>query len=202
LIGLFVFGLLGGLTIGVIVAALFLPGSQNQAAWTIIASALAAITSIFSAWTAQKVFETEEDSRKPYPYPSFDISSRLGLTQLRMTNFGGSTAHNIKIVWDKPSLNRKGEGVAFAGPEMASDIPILLPNERVAVLVDSTMSIFQEGSEFEMKYSREVKNKDSSGRSSSHPFMISLEQYHPSFTYDAEEPKTLRELQRLQAGAN
>ncbi len=56
---------------------------------------------------------------------------------------GGSTAYEIRITWNEPLLNMKGNQVRFSrgNPE----VPLLLPNTSIAVLIDV-------GSKFLSKY--------------------------------------------------
>jgi hypothetical protein len=85
----------------------------NKVEWNSIAASLAVVTAIISAWTMQTSFERQEEGRRPYPYPTLDAYSRTSLFQLRLANMGASTAYDIRLNWDKPLLNRKGNPVRF-----------------------------------------------------------------------------------------
>jgi len=125
-----------------IIMALLILGPNKSEVWAVVAAALAVITSIISSWAAQRVLEIQQDAQKPYPYPSIDVKSRYSLMQLRITNFGGTAARDIFIKWHKPLLNSQGEIVRFTKQENAPEIPILLPNESVAVLVGGSNAIY------------------------------------------------------------
>ena len=92
----------------VVIASVHSLESKDKEPWAAIAAALAVITSVVSTWSAQRLLEIQQDSVLPDPIPSIDVSSRYGLMQLRVTNFGGSPAYKTRISWDKP-LTRSEE---------------------------------------------------------------------------------------------
>lgn len=97
-----------------------------------------------SSWNAQCVVELEEDKQFPYPYPYFDVKSRYGLVLLRVTNFGQSAAHRMKIQFDTEFLNHKGNPVKFCSEEIGSDIPILLPQQSISKTVDGHVEFYKQ----------------------------------------------------------
>lgn len=183
------------ISVVVIVFVLFVLGVKNPETWAVIAASLAVLTSVISSWSAQRVLEIEEDSQKPYCYPSIDIRSRYGLMQLRVTNYGGSVAREIYLHWDKPLLNSKSDVVKFTKQEGTPDIPILLPNESVSVLIDGTLSMFQRVQD--MNYSGRINFKNASGKKIKYPFYVSAEIHRSSLSYDEEESRTHFELQKI-----
>lgn len=181
--------------IGVIGAAFWLLGFRDPAAWAAVAAALAVITSIISAWPAQRVLELQQDAQQPYPYPSIDLTSRYGLIQLRVTNYGGSAAHDICLHWHQPLLNSQGEEVKFTKQAGAPDISVLLPNESVNLSIDGSRQLFEAYEK--LNYSGEVTFKDSSKRTIKYPFLLSAEKYRYTLSYSEEEPKTHYQLQKI-----
>lgn len=167
----------------------------GQERWSTIAAALAVIAATISAWTSQRIFELQEDAQKPYPYPSIDVRSRSQLLQLRLTNGGGTAAHNIRFSWDEPLLNREGKPVRFTKIADSPDIPILLPNESTSVLVDSTVNFFKKYKD--TNYLGVISFNDPSGKYLQHPFSLSAEMYRNSMVYDTDEAKTHDELQKI-----
>src|SRR6476469_5453534 len=111
-------------SIAVVVVVFLLLGFRDATSWTIVAAALAVITSIISSWGSQRVLEIQQDAQNPYPYPSIDMESRYGLIQLRVENYGGSAAHDIRLTWNKPLLNSKEVPVRFNPQEGAPDIAV------------------------------------------------------------------------------
>src|SRR5215210_8126142 len=83
------------------IAWIFLDPRQG-ALWATIAATLAVITSLITAWNGQRALELQEDAQLPHPYPYIDASSRYQLLQLRIENFGGTTARDVRLEWDKP----------------------------------------------------------------------------------------------------
>jgi len=183
------------ISIVVIVAALLSLGVRDPVAWAAVAAALAVITAVISSWVAQRALELQQDAQKPYPYPSVDVTSRYGLVQLRVTNYGGSAAHDINIKWDKPLLNSKEEPVRFTSQEGAPEIPVLMPNESILILIDGSLQLFQKYQD--MNYTGQVEFKDASRKRMSHPFYISVEKYRKTLTFAQEDPKTHHELQKI-----
>ena len=116
--------------------------SKDKAPWAAIAAALAVITSVVSAWSAQRLLEIQQDTLLPDPIPSIDVTSRYGLLQLRVTNFGGSPAHNIRLSWNYPLMNSKNERVVIGADQSDPNIPVLLPKNTISTLIDGHVQFF------------------------------------------------------------
>lgn len=185
----------GIIAVAAIIATLSLVGPGSTETWAVIAAALAVITSVISSWPAQRVLELQQDAQQPYPYPAIDVKSRYGLMQLRVTNSGGSAAHDISLRWDKPLLNTQGELVRFTKHAGAPEIPVLLPGESAAMLVGGSHALYEKYQD--MNYSGEVEFRDASGTRIKHPFHLSAEAYRSTLVHDQEEPKTHYELQKI-----
>jgi|GEM_PF-1726192 len=188
-----------GLTLLLAVAAAVfaLSGIQTgqKEAWATLAAALAVVTSMVSAWGAQRVIELEEQKLEPYPYPQFDATSRYGFLLLKITNFGGGAAHNIKLVWDKPLKNSHGQEIRFSPDSTSGEISILVPGQHISKIVDGLIELFQiEGPHI---YSGSIEYQDSNGRKKSHRFMLDAEAYKGTPLNDEESIKTHHELQKL-----
>ena len=173
----------------VIFGALLNFGLGNSAAWNVVAASSAVIAAVVSAWTSTRVLERQEDAQLPYPYPYIDASSRYQLLQLRIQNFGGTTARSIRLVWDKPLRNRQGNNVG------CQEIPILMPQHSVAEVIDVDFAFFDR--EQDAEYSGMVLFRDANGKDYKHPFHVSVEQYRVASTYDDEVQKTHYKLQQI-----
>jgi hypothetical protein len=182
-------------SIVVIVAALLSLGFRDPVAWAGVAAALAVITSVISSWVSQRALELQQDAQKPYPYPSIDVTSRYGLVQLRVTNYGGSAAHDINIKWDKPLLNSREKPIRFTIQEGAPEIPVLMPNESISILIDGSLQLFQKYQD--MNFTGRMEFMDASKRRQGHPFYLSIEKYRQTLTFEQEDPKTHHELQKI-----
>jgi hypothetical protein len=183
------------ISIGIIGFALYSSPPNSDAAWAIIAASLAVIASVIAAWTGQKALEIQEEAQKPYPYPTVEASSRYGFLQLRVKNTGGSAAHNIRLVWDKPLVNSKGEPIRFTDQEGAPDIPVLLPNESATVLIDGAQQFFKSVSD--ANHTGWIHFQDAAGNPRKHKFYLSVEYYRKRLYYDQEEPMTHYQLQKI-----
>ena len=160
-----------------------------------IAGALAVVTAVISAWSAQRIVELEEDRQKPYPYPSFDMSSRYGLVLFRIENLGGGAAHDISIDWDGEPLTARGEEVRFGPTAEKSQIPVLLPGKGISKLVDGNIEFFKPGRT--RSHSGTISCKDAKGRKYRHAFRMDAEMYLGTPTHSDEELKTHFELQKV-----
>lgn len=164
-------------------------------AWATLAGALAVITSMVSAWGAQRVVELEEARMSPYPYPQFDTKSRYGLLLLKITNFGGGAAHNVRLIWDKPLKNSNGNTIDFSNSEETENLSILLPNQHISKIVDGHAGFFSVAGPH--LYSGTVEFKDGAGRKIKHKFHLDADCLKGTPTHDEEGPKTHYELQKL-----
>jgi len=169
--------------------------ADQKEAWATLAAALAVVTSMVSAWGAQRVVELEEARLSPYPYPQFDTKSRYGLLLLKISNFGGSAAHNIRLIWDKPLKNSNGSTIDFSDSEENGNLSVLLPNQHISKIVDGTVGFFSvEGPHL---YSGTVEFTDGAGKKRTHKFYLDAECLKGTPTHDEEGPKTHYELQKL-----
>lgn len=178
--------------LGVIFLA-FRSGGQER--WSTVAGALAVIAAVVSGWTAQDVVDLERERQEPYPYPRIDAYSRYSLLQLRVTNSGGTVARNIRLRWDQPLLNTKGQAVRFTDKEGGVDIPVLPPGDDVAVLIGESHAFFENNAD--ATYSGEIEFENAAGRRRRHRVHVSAEAFRASLTYDDEAPKTHYQLQKI-----
>ena len=161
-----------------------------------LAAALAVVTAVVSAWGAQRVVELEEDRQRPYPYPSFDFASRYGLVLFRIENSGGSTAHDISIVWNGDALmNSGGNEVRFSDVGEEIQISVLFPGQSISIMVDGHIKFFNSGQKHQ--HSGVIKFKDPAGRKYTHQFKMDTEMYRGTPTHSKEENKTQFELQNI-----
>ena len=183
------------IALAVIVIAVARLGFAQTETWAVVAAALAVITSMISSWSSQRALELQEDAQRPYPYPSIDVKSRYLIMQLRVTNFGGSAARDIRLTWHKPVLNAQGNEVRFTEQDGVPEIPVLLPNESVAVFIGGSRALYEQYQD--MNYSGEIAFSDTSGNKMTHAFYLSAEPYRSGLVYEQEEQKTHIELQKI-----
>jgi len=183
------------LAIVAVVVSLLPVDLGDPGAWAVIAAALAVITSVVSSWPAQRVLELAQDAQKPYPYPAIDVKSRYSLMQLRVTNFGGGVARDIRLKWHKPLLEANGELVRFTEQEGAPEIPVLMPKESEAVLVGASHMLFTKYQD--MNYSGKIEFSDASGKRMEHRFYLSAEAFRNTLAHAEEDSKTHYELQKI-----
>lgn len=185
------------------VAALAVPavafairGPEKPETWLVAASALAVVTSVVSTWSSRRVVELQEDAKRPTPYPSFDVTSRYGLALIRVTNTGGTAAHDVCLHWDRPLHDHKGEVVGFAAQEHGrAPISVLLPGESIAKTIGAHHEFIAKHPDAE--YSGRIEFRDPSRRKYVSPFRLDGRQLAETLTYDHEAPRTHYELQRV-----
>lgn len=168
---------------------------QRPEIWGTTAAVMAVGAALISFWVSQRELEARQDARRPYPYPSIDLRSRSQLFQLRVTNAGGSAAHNIRIIWDKPLLDTDGKEVRFTDIEESPDIPVLLPNESVSKLVGVSHKFFKDNPN--ANYSGTIEFSDPSMETFRHSFFLSPEAYRKSMVHETEDSLTHSSLQDL-----
>lgn len=171
--------------------------SPTDSAWATIAAALAVMTSVISAWSAQRIVEIEEDRLRPYPYPYFDTTSRYGFILLRVQNSGGGTAHGIQLVWDEPLVNSKAEEIHFSPGRASPEIPVLGPGQSISRIVDTQTQFCHMDKRHE--YAGRVMFTDASGKKYKHRFVLDAEMFRRTPYYAEESLKTNHELQKLPA---
>ncbi|UZJ44217.1 hypothetical protein OOT55_16375 [Marinimicrobium sp. C6131] len=183
------------LAVGIVGVLIFRTDSDVTSVGAAVAGALAVITAVVSAWGAQRVVELEEDRQKPYPYPSFDFSSRYGLVLFRVENSGGGVAHDISFKWDGDPVTRGGQEICFSSDCKGVQIPVLLPGKSISKTISDSAAFFQAKSSRE--HSGTLSFKDSLGRKHSHIFRMNAEMYLGTPTHSDEALKTHYELQKI-----
>jgi hypothetical protein len=109
---------------------------------------------------------------------------------------GGSLAKDVKIHWDEPLLNVKGEPVRISAlPTGADIIPVLSPGQSTAVLVGVAYRFFEIYRN--TTYSGSVIYKNASGTIRSSRFVVSAEVHRQSLVHEDEEAITHEKLQKI-----
>lgn len=168
----------------------------EKEAWATLAGALAVVTSMISAWGAQRVIELEEDKLHPYPYPQFDSTSRYGLLLLKLTNFGGAAAHNIRIIWDRPLLDMHNKDLRFSPNSTHDIITILLPGQHISKTIDAHHQFYEKNVAPHI-FGGTLEFEDFHGRKKNVRFTLDAESIRNSPSYDTESSRTHYELQKI-----
>jgi hypothetical protein len=175
-----------------VIVAFWLLGPADPTAWTIVAAALAVFAAVASAWTSQRVLELQEDAQEPDPVPTIDLRSRYMLAQFRITNHGGTSAHRVKVVWQKQLKDAKGAEVLLGRD---APIPVIPRGESASVLLGGSLAFF--GANADTTCGGTVSFENASGRRYSKQFIVSGEHERTALVDDKEGPKTEKELQRI-----
>ena len=137
--------------------------------------------------------EMQEDALKPNLQFSIDARSRYQLVQLRLTNRGRSSAHNVRILWDKGPVDAQGRVPTFG---VDGTISVLHADEYASVLLDVAHEFFQRNPSPTFTGKLEFETAIGTTKES---FVLSGDHVWRGLLHDEEEPKTLFELQKLPA---
>lgn len=173
--------------------------SLYRSEWNNLTAASSLTIAIISAWIAFETFRDNEDRKKPYLTLLPDTSRRYGLLQLILRNNGEKPAYKIKVEWNTPMINNKGEQVRFNKYHSEYDALILNGKQEATVMVNSLANFYKNSNNKDFYYNGLITyslKKDSKKRLSE-PFEISFEHRGGSLSFDVEEPKTHYELQKL-----
>jgi hypothetical protein len=186
--------LAGSALLGLAAAAISLwrLGPADPSAWATVAAGLAVVAAVASGWTSQRVLELQEDAQAPNPVPIIDVRSRYQLAQFRITNHGGASAHNVRIVWHVQLRDANGTDVLL-GRDVA--IPVIPERESASVLLGSSNAFI--GAHADTTCRGIVSYENASGRTFSKPFLVSAEHERAALVHNDEMPKTLWELQQI-----
>jgi hypothetical protein len=163
---------------------------REKEAWSSLAGALAVIAALIAIIPALRLLELQEDALRPRPIPYFDLTSRYQMHQLRVKNFGGSVAYNIRLEWNAHPVNYEDEKI-----ESLDHITVLLPGESVSTLVGvSTNTVKKYASS---RYTGKVRFEDATGKKWKDKFICSVDADQKRLVHDEEMPRTLRDLQDI-----
>ncbi|MDR3792005.1 MAG: hypothetical protein P4L03_01370 [Terracidiphilus sp.] len=178
--------------IGFIIRFILL-GSAGKEAWGTATGLLAVITAVVAAWPAIRTLEIQEDTLRPRPTPFFDVSSRHNLLQLRVKNFGGAVAYDVRIEWKGRPVDHMGDAI-----KALDEITVLLPQESVSTLVGGSLDMVRKLSM--SRFEGTCRFKDASGKHYRDRFICSVDGFQRQQTFDNELPKTLHDLQKVPDG--
>lgn len=180
--------LLGAL--GVLAALFFKPGLATAGEWAGVAGALAVITAVISAWTSQRSLEQQEDQLRPYPYPTIDLTSRPAVAQLRLTNFGATAAHNVRLEWEERPRDTDGEPIGFQG-----GVSVLHPKESIVELIGGGPQTFSTFDELDFRGT--VRFEDPAGREYCNSFRCTGEKYRGTQMYKSDRQELLHKSKSI-----
>jgi hypothetical protein len=180
---------------GIPVVAFIDQGADKPETWTILAAALAVITSIIATWASRRVVELQEVAQRANPYPIFDLTSRYGLAMLRIKNTGATAAHNISLKWNIDLKNHRGEIIGFAKEGSVPGITTLLPGESISQIIGPHHEFINGHPDGE--FAGTMMFEDPSRRSYKRAFRLDGRTYSGSPSYDEEAVKTHYELQKI-----
>lgn len=160
----------------------------------VLAAALASLVAFRAA-------ELAEAQLRPYPYPFFDLRSRMGLVLLRIKNAGGSAAHDVYIDWEEGSQPIGSSGGKKAPKEFATGrgnaIRLLLPGESIATMLDVSHEVAADVKDRPDGLRGRIHFKDERGRRLSHQFLIDTTVFSWGLQDETEELKALYSITQL-----
>ncbi len=179
------------LLLGILFSLYILIVTFLKSEWNTVAGSLAVITAIIGSWVTQRIIWKQEDDLEPSISVYLDLKSRHGVIQFIIENNGGSSAYDLKIVWEKPLYDLKNDEVHFNKNGQDIEIPIINKGQKYSLIVNGTIPTYEaaekenrilEYSGF-VNYKRSKKDK----RFQKSDFFLSLEPYRKSLTFENEE---------------
>jgi hypothetical protein len=121
-----------------------------------------------------------------------DLRNRYQLAQFRITNHGGSAAHNVRITWQQQLRDAEGKEVLLG---QSTAIPVIPERESASVSLGSSNAFVLKHPDTTCRGS--VNFENASGRKYSKPFVVSAEHERVALVHNEELPKTLWEIQKI-----
>jgi hypothetical protein len=147
---------------------------------------------VIGAWPSLRVLELQEDASRPCPIPYLDATSRYGLLQLRVKNFGAAAAYDVRLRWDTPRpRNYKGDEVTSL-----DEIEVLVPQDSVSAWLGPPRDV-RDTNETK-RFGGEVDFRDANGRRLRQRFSVRIDSDGRSrLMHDDETLRTLFDLQKI-----
>lgn len=167
----------------------------------------AVLAACMSALVSFRSISIAEEAQKPYPYPYIDISSRLGLSLLKLKNAGGTAAHQVYLEWEKgaPSLcqrnGQQAETVLFAS-DADHAISVLMPGDEQATFLGAHHWVFQQLEKLPQELRGNVVFHDVKGNQHKQKFCLDTSFYKWSLSEGTELLKAQYALGKLPDSLN
>lgn len=173
--------LAGSMTLGFVAVgiALWRLGPADPSAWATVAAGLAVVAAVVSGWTSQRVLELQEDAQAPNLVPLIDVRSRYQLAKFRITNHGGSSAHNVGITWRQQLKDASGHDVTLRR-DVA--IPVIPERESASVLLGVSNDFIRANTDTTCHGTLSFENV--SGRKFKKAFVVSAEHERISLVHN------------------
>ncbi|HDZ54941.1 MAG TPA: hypothetical protein ENI17_11910 [Pseudomonas xinjiangensis] len=163
--------------------------------------AAAVFAAALASLVAFRAAELAEAQLRPYPYPFFDLRSRMGLVLLRIKNAGGSAAHDVYIDWEEGAQPIGSSGGKKAPKEFATGrdnaIRLLLPGESIATMLDVSHEVAADVKDRSDGLRGRIHFKDERGRKLNHQFLIDTTVFSWGLKDETEELKALYSITQL-----
>jgi len=187
------------LTLFIIATVVLIVISVYQKEWNTVTAEIALIIAIISGWITYETFREAQERKKPFITIFPDYSSRYDLLQLRMRNNGEHPAYNVKIEWDRPIVNHKGEQARFNKYSNDIEAVILNGNEETSVLIDTPGKFYETHKESGLNFKGTITYslKSDSKSTIEKTFEVSFEHRGASLSYEEENVRTSFELQKI-----
>ena len=160
-------------------------------------SLLIALASMFVTTLA---YNQQLDSKLPQIIIDTDFKSRYGLVVLSIKNLGEMTAFNVRIKWDKPVLNYKGENIFGQSTDsLLTTFPVLQMGQELKITIDEIGLFYSKYKDNELQYSGTVTYSLSKTTNTTieTDFNLDLSIFRKTLYHETESLKAFFELQKL-----
>lgn len=175
--------------------------TQDDSFVNVFTGSAAVLAAALASLVAFRAAELAEARLRPYPYPYFDLRSRMGLVLLRIKNAGGSAAHDVYIDWEDGCQPLGSTGGKKTPKEFATGkqnaIRLLLPGESIATMLDVSHEVAADVKDHPDGLRGRIHFKDERGRKVSHQFLIDTTVFSWGLKDETEELKALYSITQL-----
>lgn len=185
--------LCGAFALLAIAAAFYFKGTSSIEAWLVVPAALAVLTSLVAAWSAQINVEIQEDQLRPDVIVYLDGEERYSLLQIKMKNIGHSSAFRIRDHWKNDMSDYNGNVIHFTHED--DSVAVLHPSQSLSKKLDVPHKFFEryKGE----TYHGRVVFADAAGRSYETEFVIDPKSMAATLLYAEETARTHYDLQQI-----
>jgi hypothetical protein len=186
--------------LGAIVVIWFIYRSVFEKDSENIIASVSLLIALASMFVTTLAYNQQLDSKLPQIIIDTDFKSRYGLVVLSIKNLGEMTAFTVRVKWDKPILNYKGENIFGQSTDsFVTTLPVLQMGQELKITIDEIGHFYSKYKDSELQYSGTVTYSLSKTTKSTieTDFTLDLSIFRKTLYHETESLKAFFELQKL-----
>lgn len=186
--------------LGAIVVIWFIYHSVVEKDSENIIASVSLLIALASMFVTTLAYNQQLDSKLPQIIIDTDFKSRYGLVVLSIKNLGEMTAFNVRIKWDRPVLNYKGENIFGQSTDsLVTTLPVLQKGQELKITIDEIGHFYSKYKDNELQYSGTVTYSLSKTANTTveTDFNLDLSIFRKTLYHETESLKAFFELQKL-----